>query len=269
VQRLESDLQARLLERSTRRVALTEVGSAFLLHARAMAQAAENAVAEVAAFQGNPRGLLRVAMPATMGRSILAPELPRFLERWPDVDLAVTITDRLLSPVADNFDVVIRAGRLEDSSLIVRRVATIDMGLFASVDYIARHGLPATVAALAGHAVIGALNPGAALALCRGAETADVALTRRFASNDPIIALEMIRAGMAIGQAARWLLRGDIAAGRVVAVLPDWGVADPPALFALYASRIAMPPKLRVFLGFLEDVAGNLQLAGTPHAERP
>ncbi|QMW21677.1 LysR family transcriptional regulator [Sandaracinobacteroides saxicola] len=271
VARLEQELQARLVERSSRALVLTEAGAGLLGHAQAMVVEAENGFAEIAARQGNPRGLLRVAMPATMARSILAPELPGFLRRYPDVDLAVTVTDRLVNPVTDEYDVVVRAGWLEDSSVIVRKVAAIEMGLFASVGYVAAHGMPLTIEALPAHAVIGLSLPGArTLTLSRQGRQVEVPMARRFSSNDPVVAAEMVRAGLAIGQLARWFIAHDVAAGRIVEVLPDWALEDPPALYALYPSRTAMPPKVRVFLEFITDVANRVQRGDAgPHPERP
>lgn len=270
VARLEAELQARLVERSTRQLQLTEVGQAFLVHARSIVAEAENAVAEVAAYQGNPRGLLRVAMPATLGRSILAPEFPGFLRRYPDVDLALTVTDRLLNPVTDAYDVVIRAGWLEDSSLIVRQVLTIRMGLFASPDYLAQHGTPLTPDDLREHRIIALVLPGArsGLTLVRNRQRISMPTSTRFTPNDPVIAAEAVRQGLAIGQVTSWLVQGDVDAGRLVPVLPDWEVDDPPVLHALYPSRTAMPPKVRVFLDWIEEVAGRVQEGRGPHEER-
>jgi DNA-binding transcriptional LysR family regulator len=266
--RLETELQARLVERSTRKLSLTETGEALLVHAEAMLAEAENAVAEIAAQQGNPRGLLRVAMPATMARSIIAPELPRFVAAYPDVNLALTVTDRLLNPITDEYDIVIRAGWLEDSALIVRRVAAIETGLFASRAYVAAHGLPASPADLADHQVAGlSIGASAVLNLRRGNVRSEVPLSRRFTVNDPVVAAEMMRAGLMIAQCASWLVEADVAAGDVVPVLPGWDVDDPPSLYALYPSRTAVPPKVRVFLDFIDEVARAVLQGRAPHPE--
>ena len=260
VSRLEAAFAARLVERSTRRVSLTEIGRALHAHCQAMVAEAENAAAEVAAYQGHPSGLLRVAAPTTIGRNVLGPHLPHFLSQYPDVDLQLQLTDRQLDPAAEAFDVVIHTGWLVDSPLIARKITDIGAVLVASRAYVEAHGLPNTIEALAHHAVIGFPILGAPpLELVAGRERVAVATWPRFACNDPIINLDLVRRGVAIAPLSALFAGSGLAQGELVQVLPSYQLHDPPALYALYAGRTAISPKIAVFLDFLSDLAQRIR----------
>jgi DNA-binding transcriptional LysR family regulator len=259
VAKLEAGFSARLVERTTRKLALTEIGRAFHEHCLSLVAEAENAEAEVAAYQGTPSGLLRIASPNMIGRHIVGPFLAEFLDRYPEVDLQMQLTDRLLNPVSDGFDVVIRSGWLEDSGVIARKITDIGIILVASRRYIAAHGLPATIEELADHAVIGFPLEGApALELVSGKERVKVPVWRRFACNDPLLNLQFVRRGLAIAPMSAFFAAEELRGGEIVPVLPEWRLHDPPALYALYAGRTALSPKVGVFLEFLSDLARRL-----------
>jgi DNA-binding transcriptional LysR family regulator len=260
VARLETGFAARLVERSTRQVRLTEIGRALHAHCRAMVAEAENAAAEIAAYQGHPSGLLRIAAPATVGRNILGPQLPEFLSLYPEIDLQLQLTDRLLDPVADEFDVVIHIGWLSDSPLIARKITDIGAVLVASRAYIEAHGVPESIEALERHAVIGFPILGAPpLELVAGRERVKVPTWKRFACNDPIINLDLVRRGVAIAPLSAYFAGSGLASGDLVQILPGYQLHDPPALYALYTSRTALSPKIAVFLDYLSELAVRIR----------
>jgi len=260
VARLEIAFAARLVERSTRRVSLTEIGRALHAHCRAMAAEAENAAAEIAAYQGHPSGLLRVASPTTVGRNILGPHLADFLSLYPDVDLQLQLTDRQLDPVAEEFDVVVHIGWLRDSPLIARKITDIAAVLVASRAYVEARGLPQSIEALEQHAVIGFPILGAPpLELVAGRERVKVPTWSRFACNDPIINLDLVKRGVAIAPLSAYFAGEGLARGELVHVLPRYQLHDPPAIYALYAGRTALSPKIAVFLDFLAALARRVR----------
>lgn len=260
VAKLEASFSARLVERSTRSVTLTEIGRALHAHCLNLVAEAENAEAEVAAHQGHPSGRLRVAAPHSLGHVVLRPYLPRFLDLYPDVDLQLQLTDRTLNPVTDGYDVVIRIGWPEDSSLIARKVADVNAVLVASLAYVEAHGLPATPEDLAGHAVVGLPTGDAVpLQLTNGRAHVDVPVWRRFACNDPLMNLTMVDQGKAIAPISLFVSAHRLAKGELVRVLPDWQIHNPPTVYALYAGRTALSPKIAVFLDFLKEVADEVR----------
>jgi DNA-binding transcriptional LysR family regulator len=260
VARLEASYEARLIERTTRSLRLTEIGAALHEHCRAMVAEADNAEAEIAAYQGHPSGLLRIAAPTTVGRNILGPQLSDFLARYPDIDLHLQLTDQVLNPVADGFDVVVHIGWLEDSSLIARKIIDVNAILVASRGYAREHGLPDSIEELAGHAVIGFPIVGApALELTAGRERAAVPIWKRFACNDPLLNLELVEQGVAIAPVSAYFAAPRLARGDLVHVLPRYQLLNPPSLHALYAGRRALSPKISVFLDFLTELAQRVR----------
>lgn len=268
VSRLEDKYKARLIERTTRQLRLTEIGAALHEHCRAMVAEADNAEAEIAAYQGHPSGLLRIAAPTTVGRNILGPQLASFLALYPDVDLQLQLTDRQLNPVSDGFDVVVHMGWLEDSSLIARKIIDVNAILVASRSYAQERGLPQTIEDLTasgdgnvrGHAVIGFPIVGAPpLELVAGRERVAVPTWKRFACNDPLLNLELVEQGVAIAPVSLYFAAPRLARGDLVHVLPGYQLHNPPALHALYAGRRALSPKIAVFLDFLTDLAQRVR----------
>ena len=259
VARLEAAYKARLVERTTRKVALTEIGRALHAHCRRMVSEVDNAEAEIAAYQGHPSGRLTVASPAVIGYAVLRPHLARFLDLYPDIDLQLQLTDRLLNPVTDGFDVVIRIGPLEDSLQVARKIVDIKAVLVASPNYIAAFGLPTRIEDLADHRVIGMPRAAArSTELRRGQERVTISTWDRFASNDPILNLEIALAGQAIAPVSWHIAAGLLERGALLQVLPDFELVHQPQVHALYAGRTALSPKIAVFLDFLGDVADRI-----------
>ncbi|MER9896506.1 LysR family transcriptional regulator [Mesorhizobium sp. M0119] len=138
---LEERLGVRLLHRTTRSVSLTEAGSEFLVRVRAILAAVDEAEAAASAHAGGgPRGVLRLALPGSFGRMWIAPLLPQFLAEFPDVRIEAEFSNRFVDLVAENFDVAVRLGALEDSRLVARKVATRRRLLCAAPSYLARRG---------------------------------------------------------------------------------------------------------------------------------
>src|SRR3954451_9781103 len=153
VARLENRLGARLLNRTTRDVSLTDTGRAYLERARTLVddfEALEGSVRD----QGGPRGLLKVSAPVSFAASQLTPALLDFAQAFPEVSLDVSGTDRMVNLVEEGFDVAVRIGQLPDSSLVARRLAAVRLVTCAAPDYLAQAGTPRTLEELAGHEAI-------------------------------------------------------------------------------------------------------------------
>lgn len=259
VSKLEASFGARLVERTTRRVTLTEVGRGLHGHCQKLVTEAENAEAEIAAHQGHPSGRLRVASPNSISQVILRPNIPEFLDRYPDVDLQLQLTDRLMNPVTDGYDVVIRIGWLEDSSLIARKITDVNALLVASRGYADERGLPTTIEELDSHNIVGVpIAEAPPLELTDGRETVSVPVWPRFACNDPLMNIELVERGIAIAPISALIMASRIKSGDLIPVLPKYRLVNPPSVYALYAGRTALSPKIGVFLDFLSELARRI-----------
>jgi DNA-binding transcriptional LysR family regulator len=259
VAKLESAFGARLVERTTRRVSMTEIGRSLHAHCQKMVLEAENAEAEIAAYQGHPSGRLRVSAPQSISQVILKAHIPEFLDRYPDVDLHLQLTDRTLNPISDGYDVVIRVGWLEESNLIARKITDVNAILVASQAYAGDRGLPVTVEDLTGHRIVGLpINEAPALELTNGKDRVKIAIWPRFACNDPLVNLELAERGIAIAPVSAVIAAERIKAGTLIHVLPKYRLHNQPAVYALYAGRTAVSPKISVFLDFLGELAGRV-----------
>jgi DNA-binding transcriptional LysR family regulator len=256
VSKLEAGFGARLVERTTRRVTLTEIGRSLHEHCVKMVAEAENARAEIAAYQGHPSGRLRVSSPSSISHVVLKNYLPDFIGRYPDVDLQLLLTDRTISPIADDVDVAIRIGWLEDSSLVARKIVDVNAILVASPAYVEKHGLPTTIEELGNHNVLGLpLGEVRSLRLTSGKEEVEVGTWARFSCNDPLTNLEFADRGFAIAPISALVAARRVASGELMHVLPKYRLADQPSVYALYAGRTALSPKISVFLDFLIELA--------------
>lgn len=255
VAQLEERLGARLLQRTTRKLSLTEVGRSYYERcARIVSEIAE-AEQMVAEQQAAPRGLLRVTAPVDFGGLYLGELIAEFLAANPDIQVELVLSDRVFDLVEERLDVGIRVGPLPDSTLVARRIGTIEGLLVASPAYLAAHGMPTHPDQLKDHAMV-TFVPVKRLRSWqltgpRGVEV-EIVPTSRFTSNGMFAVREAVRAGAGIAMLSDFSTSRELAKGTLVRVLPDWkGFAA--ELFAVYPSTRNLSPKLRTFLTFLSD----------------
>lgn len=247
--RLEAHVGARLLQRTTRRMGLTELGEAFLAHCQRLRDEAEEGIRVVAALQGAPRGTLRVSAPVSFGTRHLAPLLPAFLAERPEMRVDLQLGDAFVDLIRDRFDLVVRIREPEDSSLVARKLATIRRVAVAAPAYLRERAAPKTPAALREHACLvytGSESP----ELWRFGR-AGVRVRGRLRSNDGDVLREAALAGAGVAFLPTFLVGEDIARGRLVHLLPAY-VDERLRLHALHARREGMAPKVRAFLDFLD-----------------
>lgn len=247
VARLEARLGTRLLRRSTRRLALTAEGEAF--HARAAGILAEIDAAEREAGGARlPAGRVRIASSASYVTHVLAPLLPEFLARYPDIAIDIVQSDAISDLVADRTDLAIRAGPLESSGLIARSLGETTLVVVASPDWIERHGMPATLADLALHDRLGFSYPRASGDWLQAARSED----SRVRMNDGEGIRHLAIAGVAPARLAAFTIRNDLAAGRLVRLLPLDGSPPREAFHAIYMGRSdTLPQRVQVLLDAL------------------
>ncbi len=246
---LEKSLGVRLLERTTRHVGPTLDGQAF--YERCLAILSEVEEAESLFHEAEPRGLLRIDAHPLLTQTFILPHLNAFLTRYPLLDLQLGQGDRLVDLVREGVDCVIRAGELDDSNMIARRLGTITEITCASPDYLGRHGIPKTPADLEGHLAVGFVSSrtGQVLPLefQQGAEISHVRLPSRITVNNSDTMADLARLGYGLIQAPLYRLKPDLERGSLIEVLPDHRPSPTP-LSALYPQNRHAAPRLRVFL---------------------
>ncbi|MEM9428188.1 MAG: LysR family transcriptional regulator [Pseudomonadota bacterium] len=255
VSSLEARLGARLLNRTTRRVSPTEIGLAYYDRAAAVLSGACEADEMVTAMQEAPRGALRVSAPVSFGIGQVSGLVGQFLCRYPDISLNLVFEDRYVELVAEGFDLAIRIGRLEDSSLRARKLAESRVLIVAAPSYLARQGQPERLEDLAHHRLLhySNLSTGNFWRLkTRTGDERHVRVGGRLTANNGESLKKAAESGLGIAQLPSFVLGDAIRAGTLVEVLPD-AVADNLGIYAVYPPGRFVQPKLRAFIDFLAD----------------
>lgn len=253
---LEDRLGARLLNRTTRRLSVTDAGAAFHGRAARILAEAEEAEAEVSCLQAAPRGLLRVNAPVTFGVTHLGPLLPGFLGRHPELSVDLVLNDRFVDLVEEGFDVAVRIADLDDSSLIARRLCPSDRVVVASPAYVARHGAPATPEALAAHRCLlySYLRRSGEWCLrhASGREARVRVEGAALRANNGDVLRQAAVDGLGVTMMPTFIVGADLAAGRLVRLLPDWQDAT-GAVHAVWPAGRFTPAKVRAFVDLLVE----------------
>lgn len=254
---LETRLGERLLQRTTRKLMLTEFGASLLEHARKVVEEVEAAGALVQHRQLAPSGRLRISMPGDFANLGMTFMLARFVERYPAISLELDLSPRRVDLVGENFDIAIRMGDLpEDSSLHARRVALEKMTLYASPSYIARRGMPQHPDELQQHELLclGSRSGGAQIwRLTKGKTVWERDLPARLIANSPDLLARMACAGTGIAASSSLFAEEPMEKGELVQVLPEWTLPEVTG-WAVFPGRRLMPAKTRVFLDMMEEM---------------
>jgi DNA-binding transcriptional LysR family regulator len=252
VQLLETELGARLLQRSTRRVELTDVGRVFFERAVHAVADIEDAVRAVTDLQATPRGMLRVTAPLDAGSYLLAPLLPRFVSRHPGIQVEVILTSRVVDLLEEHVDFALRAAQVRDGSLVVRRLARIEVGLFAARSYLDERGTPNTTAELAEHdCVLFRPERGRSrwtLSGPNGEETVEV--RGPIGADDFSFVHRAVLAGGGIGLLPSFLCADALSTGALVRLLPGRNF-EVGSLQLVYPSARHLPRRAAVFRDFI------------------
>jgi DNA-binding transcriptional LysR family regulator len=251
---LEERLGARLLHRTTRRLALTEEGRQFYHQAKevlAMMDAAEEAVSSAAP---EPTGVLRVNAPVSFGITHLGPIWADFMQAYPKVELDISLNDRLVDLVEEGFDAAVRIARMENSSLIGRRLASTRMRLCASPAYLERHPPVLTLADLTHHGVVAYTNFASGNDwLFEGPDGPESVRTRSVVRcNNGDTCRSIALAGGGISLQPSFMVAKDLHAGTLLEILPDYRSIE-LGVYVVYPSRTHLPPKVRALVHFLGE----------------
>jgi DNA-binding transcriptional LysR family regulator len=253
---LEAALGQRLLLRTTRRLALTEFGQEFLDHCLRVAEEVATTTDFVLSHQLQPRGRLRVSMPADYARQYCTRALATFSETYPDIQLDLDLSSRRVDLIGERFDLALRMGDLEDdASLVVRKIDEQSFGLYASPIYLALHPVPKHPDELMQHAAVRLLSTrGTALPwkLMRNEEVWEKIPPGRLTLNSPDVIQQLLLDGAGIGALPDRFVIEDLRHKRLLRILPEWCLPPVPA-WAVMPMRRYLPTKTRVFLAHLEQ----------------
>jgi len=259
VKALEDSLGTRLLNKTTRQQALTEAGRIFYGRAKAILDEVDRARRDVSSFQSTVKGLLRVYLRSSAGSAVIAPALPEFLVRHPEVTLDVTLADERVDLVANSIDVAVWLGHLDDSSMIARRLSPSRRVVCGSPQYFARRGVPAQPTDLAGHncLVYKASHYGNVWRFTKGGDKVDVTATGNLQTSSGSVLMTTALAGLGLMVVQEWMVRSVLQSGRLLSVLTDYDVSPTEydtALYAVYPHGRGLSLKTRAFVDFLVEL---------------
>jgi LysR family transcriptional activator of dmlA len=262
VAQLESTLGVKLLARTTRRVNVTDEGRKVFAWAQRILENVEDLHTDLAGDAGDPRGPIRIASSARLGRQIVAPVLSRIKTSYPGLDVWLELMDRRVDLIGEDFHLDIRAGKVDEPSLIAHPVASSDRILCASPAYLERHGVPQLPTDLAQHECVllrERAEPFGTWRLEGPHGPANIKVSGTLASNDIDVVLSWAHQGHGIVMSADWLFQDSLNSGRLIRVLPSW--RQPADLTAAATIRSTQSAKVRIFLECLrEEVKGYSSL---------
>ncbi len=249
---LERRLGVRLLERNTRRLALTDAGRRLAAHARLLLADFENAMRDTAGEAAAPRGLLRISAPLLFGRRHMAPIALAYLAAYPEVSVALSLADRPVDLIEEGIDVALRIAHLDDSSLVARRVGTVRRVFVASPGYLARKGTPRRPQDLVHHDIVLFVNRANSADwrfLDRDKRDLTVRVAARFQIDRAEAAIAAARDGHGVLSVLSYQVAAELAQGSLVRLLRRFERPSIPVQLVVPTARL-MPPRVRTFLDF-------------------
>jgi DNA-binding transcriptional LysR family regulator len=254
ISRLEERLGARLLNRTTRRLSLTEAGQTFFTRSQRGLLEIEAAEAEVSSLQAKPRGRLRLNTPMSFGILHIAPAIVDFAGRYPEVSVDMSLEDRQVNLIDEGFDLAIRIAELPDSSLIARRLGPCRHVVCASPDYLAKHGTPRVPEDLRSHHALTyryQASPSEWRFITPEGRYTSVTVNGSIEMSNSLAIREAVLRGAGITLTPTFIVGEDIKAGRLQSVLNDYR-AHELSIYAVYPERRHLSPKVRAFVEFMQ-----------------
>lgn len=262
VARLEKRLGVRLLERTTRTQHLTEAGRAYLSHCKRIQEEIDLAEVAVAEVLNSYRGSLRIGASVAIGQQLIRPELSRFMSQYPELDVQLNLVNRRVDLIEEGFDMLIRVGELEDSSLVARQLGRVKRKLYASPGYFADRSLPSRLDELeeCDMLMMGSIHGQRSFELTNGQELRQMAFQPKLLADDFSIIKQGVVDGLGVGLFPEYMCARDVRKGSLIPVLPAWST-EPVSICALYPRHRVKIPKVKAFLEFVTELFAR-HLAG-------
>ena len=258
IAKLEEQLHTRLLNRTTRKVSVTEAGSQYFIHAQQILLSIDEMEAQLGGLQQLPRGILRISAPVSFALKHMAKLVTDFQSRYPSVTVDLQLSDRKVDIVEEGFDVALRIGQLESSSLIAKKIAPIRVVLCASPDYLNIHGTPKRLEDLEAHRYLhySYMNIDTKGQVFKYLKAKQLKESSVFRSNNGDVLVEAAIEGAGLVLQPTFIASKALNAGKLVIVLPEYE-PTPIGLYAIYAHRKLLPHKIRCFIDFMADYYGT------------
>jgi LysR family transcriptional regulator AphB len=255
VTRLEQRLSVVLLERSTRSQHLTEAGSRYLQHCKSIHTHIDLAESEIFEVLNAVKGNLKVGASVSVGQQILQPVLSKFLHQYPALNLQLNLVNRRVNFIEEGFDVLIRVGNLDDSSLIAKKLGTVTRKIFASPEYFSNREIPQLLSELTqcDWLMMNMPNNDNKLTFKSVKNTQQLALTPRYLVDDFLMLKQSLVDGLGVAVMPEYMCKAEIEQGTLINILPQWGM-ESVDMYALYPQYRAKIPKVKAFLAFIEEV---------------
>ncbi|WDY55869.1 LysR substrate-binding domain-containing protein [Pseudomonas sp. PSKL.D1] len=268
VQQLEARLRVRLLNRTTRKVNVTADGAAYYERVVRLLGDMDDAETSLSSASLTPRGRLRVDVPSPLARMLLIPALPRFFARYPEIQLTLGVSDRIVDIIGENIDCVVRGGEITDQSLVARHVGDLKLGIYATPGYLQRFGTPVHPHELeqSRHHTVGFLwfRTGKTLpyAMQRGEERIELQSRPQLTVDDGNAYLAAGLAGLGVLWLPQYMAKPHLASGELVPLFEDWHMSPMPMYLAFPPNR-HVSAKVRVFIDWIIELMGeHAPLAG-------
>jgi DNA-binding transcriptional LysR family regulator len=249
---LEEEVGARLMHRTTRSLSLTAEGEAFLPHARALLEEEAMARASVHPLSAGVTGTLRVTASVPFGRKVVAPLVSTFLREHPGLQVDLLLSDGIVDIVAQGLDLALRIAPLRENALVARRLADNPRGLYAAPAYLAEHGMPEVPADLVRHRCL-ALTGVSHWSFLSGGRTLRQRISGPFTSSSVEALHQACLGGLGITMLSEWDVREEVSVGHLLPIRMGGWEAETLTIWAVYASARLVPPKVRLFIGALEE----------------
>ncbi|MFT5120769.1 MAG: DNA-binding transcriptional LysR family regulator [Psychrobacter glaciei] len=258
IAKLEEQLHTRLLNRTTRKVSVTEAGSQYFIHAQQILLSIDEMEAQLGGLQQLPKGILRISAPVSFALKHMAKLVTDFQARYPSVTVDLQLSDRKVDIVEEGFDVALRIGQLESSSLIAKKIAPIRVVLCASPDYLNIHGTPKRLEDLEAHRYLhySYMNIETKGHVFKYLKAKQLKESSVFRSNNGDVLVEAAIEGAGLVLQPTFIASKALNAGKLVVVLPEYE-PTPIGLYAIYAHRKLLPHKIRCFIDFMADYYGT------------
>ena len=270
VQQLEARLRVKLLNRTTRKVNVTADGAVYYERVLRLLADMDDAETSLSGASALPRGRLRVDVPSPLASMILVPALPAFYERYPDIQIDMGVSDRIVDMIDENVDCVVRGGELTDQSLIARRVGELQLGVFAAPSYLARVGMPAHPRELENshHRIVGFLwaRTGKAVpyAMRNAVESVKIKGRYALAVDDGNAYLAAGLAGLGVLWLPKYMSRTFEARGELVPLFENWSL-DPMPIYVAFPPNRHISIKLRAFIDWVAELMAQLAPVSDRH----
>ncbi|MDO4625737.1 MAG: LysR substrate-binding domain-containing protein [Pasteurellaceae bacterium] len=252
VSQLEEQLKTRLLQRTTRKISATEAGLVYYQHCQPILAELEQADASISNLSTSLQGNLLVSLPMDFGLQFVAPHLPEFVKANPNLHLEVEFNDRRVDLMSEGYDLALRIGALQDSTLVAQKIATSTLHFVASPDYLAKHGVPLTPDQLQDHDCLLYKSIGNQIYWQFG-ENQKLKMRSKLVCNNGSTLTAMAKAGLGIINSPRFLIEAELASGELVEILGNYKQKQ-LELHAIYPHRRHLAAKVKAFVEFLKSL---------------